>query len=87
MTSFSIIIKHEAEEDLQEIFEYYEGKKEGLGERFINSFDDSLNKLEGNPFSTVNVSSNIRSIVTKIFPYSIYFIVFENSVIIFAVLH
>lgn len=42
MIEFFIIIKEEAEADLISIFDYYEFQMEGLGDRFITSFENSL---------------------------------------------
>lgn len=87
MIEFFIIIREEAETDLISIFDYYEFQMEGLGDRFITSFENSLQKLKNNPFHTFKISDNIRRAVTKKFPYSVYYMVIENTIVIFSVLH
>lgn len=87
MTEFSITIKEEAEVDLISIHDYYEVQRHGLGEQFLYSFENSLQKLKNNPFHTLKINNDIRRIVTKTFPYNIYYIVEGNIIVIFGVLH
>lgn len=87
MIEFSIIIKEDAEDDLIAIFDYYEAKRNGLGVRFAESFENSLQKLKKNPFHTFKITYDIRRAVTERFPYSVYYTIVENFIVIFAVLH
>jgi plasmid stabilization system protein ParE len=84
---FSIIFKDEAETDIAEIINYYQRQSEGLGLRFLDDVERCLQKLIKNPYHTFNLANNIRRIVTQSFPYNIYYMVLENEIIIFAVLH
>ena len=50
MNSWKIIIEDLAQLDIQEVYEWYETGKTGLGEEFLDSFEDTLSKIERNPF-------------------------------------
>ncbi len=87
MIEFSIIIKEEAEADLISIFDYYEAQKDSLGVHFLDRFENSLQKLKNNPFHTFKITKDIRRVVTETLPYSVYYTVVENIIVIFGVLN
>ncbi len=87
MIEFSITIKEEAEVDLISIQDYYEIQRDGLEEQFVDSFENGLQKLKKNPFHTFKINNDIRRMVIKTFPYNVYYIVVENIIVIFGVLH
>jgi plasmid stabilization system protein ParE len=52
VVEFFITIKEDAEEDLIEIFNYYEAQGNDLGAKFLESHENCLKKLKANPFHT-----------------------------------
>ena len=55
-----ITFRKEAEQDIEEIYEWYELKRDGLGEEFLNSIDEVLAKLTFNSKIYPTVNKNIR---------------------------
>jgi hypothetical protein len=47
--AFEVIIKAEAHEDALRAFLYYEGQKEGLGEKFLEALSKRYNDLSNHP--------------------------------------
>ncbi len=75
MNSWKIVIEDLAQLDLQEVYEWYETGKTGLGEEFLESFEDTLSKLERNPFHASSYDETIRSATLKRFPYEVIYLV------------
>lgn len=54
---YEVILHPTAEMDLDEIFKYYEGLREGLGFEFMLSFDSCMNSLATNPTAYFNINN------------------------------
>ena len=75
-----LIISQLAEEDLKEAKEYYNSKKEGLGDEFVSEIEDTLKRITLNPKQYPKVKKDIRKALTNRFSYGIFF-VFKNYII------
>ena len=82
-----IVVKPLAELDLEEIFIWYELKKDGLGEAFVLDFDSTINKIKLNPLYAGFIERNARNASLKRFPYNIIYTVEDNTVFVHAVIH
>lgn len=83
--NYSLLIKQEALEDLQETFDYYEEQRKGLGKRFLDSVEKCMNRLEKNPLHFQIKKKTFREAVVKTFPYLIIFEVIEKEVVVYAI--
>ena len=86
---FDVVLRKDAQLDLDEIFVWYEEQKEGLGFKFIDSFEEVLNKIALNPYYASFILEDARSASLKRFPYEVIYRVNENQqqVRIIAVIH
>lgn len=84
---FEIFLDRSTEQDVDEIFKWYEKQRGGLGFEFLISFDDSLQVLAQNPFAYFNVTKTIQRIAIASFPYNAYYTIKENVVYIHVVMH
>jgi toxin ParE1/3/4 len=82
-----ITFRKEAEKDIEEIYEWYESKRDGLGEEFLGSIDEVLSKLSFNSKIYPLVFKNIRRAFVKRFPFGVFYSEKENSILVFAVMH
>ena len=82
-----IVVKELAKYDIDEIFLWYESKKEGLGLAFIIDFDNTIIKIKRNPFYAGFIEGKARNASLKKFPYNIIFTIEENIVFVHAVIH
>ena len=80
-------IRAAAEADIQEAYEYYEQCREGLGADFLLCIEESLNKITNNPGHYPVVYKNIQRILVKRFPFGIFFVIHEQSIVVLAVMH
>ena len=78
--SYQLLIRPDAEGDFAQAFDWYEGRKPGLGFEFIDAVDDALSALRQNPLAFAKLHREARRILLKRFPYGIYF-VFDGDVI------
>jgi len=66
---------------------YYNQISYELADRFIDNFENTINQIEINPFIYQLRYKNIRIANFSKFPYSIHFIVENESIFILNVLH
>lgn len=85
--TFPIILKTEAECDLAEAKAWYDEQRPGLGEEFLDEVDNALKLLSENPYLAAIAYSDIRRALTKRFPYGVFYLLENDSIIILAVLH
>jgi len=86
-----IIRKPEAQADIREIAEYYEDRREGLGDEFLNEVETTIEKyLTKTPKIFQIITKNIRrTTLNKFSEHSIFYVVNETKqeVQILAVMH
>ena len=86
--SKTLILTPQAEKDFRTAYEWYEEKEVGLGKEFAQSVDLKLASVLQSPKQySVIYKSLVRRALTNRFPFSIYFIDEEDSILIFAILH
>jgi toxin ParE1/3/4 len=72
---------------MQETFQWYEGRQEGLGDDFTAEVENALNRLLISPTSYGIVFHGMRRMAVKRFPYGIYYLVRGELILIVAVFH
>ena len=85
--AFNLIVRLEAEQDLSAAFQWYEGRRIGLGHDFLLQVDAGFRFLERTPLVFPEIYRGIRRHLIKRFPYKIYYLVEETTVVILAVVH
>ncbi|SHI91190.1 Plasmid stabilization system protein ParE [Cruoricaptor ignavus] len=86
--SWKSIIRPSAYLDIEEAADYYFAIEPKLARRFIISFHKTVEKILVNPLGyEIKFSGKIRTVLVKNFPYKIYFVVMDETVVILAVLH
>ena len=73
--------------DIEAAFEWYEGEEAGLGFQFLDELRDSYVRILDHPFGYQDLRSGVRRALTRRFPYSIYFSVEADAIVVLAVLH
>ena len=84
---FELILWPEAEEDIAEAQQWYEDRREGLGDDFEACLDEAFEKLLRYPTVFGIVYSGLRRFQVRRFPYGIYFDVIDETVVVVAVFH
>jgi toxin ParE1/3/4 len=81
------LIRPDAEADLNEAYRWYENQREGLGADFSLCFEESLEKVRRNPQIYPLVHKAVRRGLMRRFPYGLFYVVEEETVVVIGVLH
>jgi ParE toxin of type II toxin-antitoxin system, parDE len=82
MDKYAVELLFWAEQDLNEIANYYENLSKGLGDKFYAEVRSVVESLKIHPFYQKK-DSEIRKKSLKKFPYSIHFRINENDNIVY----
>ena len=84
---YELIVRPEAEADIEESFNWYEDQDHGLGHDFRSEVNRCLELIEARPLMYPEVYRGLRRAVMDLFPYSVYFLVRERRIFISACIH
>ena len=84
--SYRLIVRIEAEMDIQTGYFRYENEVPGLGVQFLNAVDDGFNRISDNPLHYAIIVGGIRRKLVAKFPYGLFFVFEENEVRVLSVL-
>lgn len=84
-----IIIRYQAEVDITDAAIWYHQQQSGLGHEFLAEVDAGITSASENPaqFARLRRKPEVRRVLTKQFPYRIFFIRRSDSIVVFRVLH
>jgi plasmid stabilization system protein ParE len=84
-----LIIRPEPEADLTDAALWYDNREPGLGFELLSEVNSSMARALKNPesFARFRRSPPVRRILTRRFPYRVFFIVRPDAIVVFAVLH
>ncbi|MEN6472666.1 MAG: type II toxin-antitoxin system RelE/ParE family toxin [Syntrophaceae bacterium] len=85
--SLELIIRPEAETDIENAFDWYENRVHGLGSEFLLVLDAIFNSILRNHLLYPVVHRNVRRALTRRFPYAVFFIIQESKIVILSVFH
>lgn len=78
----------EALAELEEAAKYYASQEPGLGEEFVRAIDQQCSRLHANPaLGQTAGRKGLRRLVNRHFPYSLFYHVTEERIVILAVAH
>ena len=84
---YKLIIRPEAKAELLDTFQWYQEQRQGLGYDFKLCVDEVISKIKKNLLIYKKLFRNVRRSVIKRFPFGLFFIVEDNTIIVLAVLH
>ena len=81
-----IIVRPEAEAEVQQAFDWYQEQSEGLGLEFLRAIEACLSGIMRNPLAyTVFKVPNVRRALVRRFPYVLFYLVDDDAIVIIAV--
>ncbi len=81
-----IIVRPEAEAEVQQAFDWYEEQSKGLGLEFLRAIEACLSGVTRNPFAyTVVKDPNVRRALVRRFPYVLFYLIDEEAIVVIAV--
>ncbi len=84
---FEIAFRRAALVEFEEAVVWYEEQRAGLGEEFVREIDAVISSLAESPLRCPLVFGEVRRAVARRFPYSVYFRMRGEKVIVLAVFH
>ena len=85
--SYALVVQSEAVIDIQEAFEWYEMKQEGLGFNFIEEVENGFEKISIHPQYYTSITADFRRYKIKRFPYLIVYEIEDDAVVVNSVRH
>lgn len=83
---FSLDIKISAKEAVLEAFDYYEGKQEGLGVRFLDYWETHIDIIKQDPLLFQKKYKDFRQVLINPYPYHIIYEVEGNLITVYKVI-
>lgn len=83
----SLRFRPEAAADLEEAAIWYEEQKAGLGAQFLARTEETVQRIQENPEHFPVILRNTRRAMLKRFPYSVFFRVLSQEILVVAVMH
>lgn len=76
-----------ADADIEAAFQWFQTEQPGLGLEFLDELRAAYSRIADGPLKYEELRSGIRRALTKRFPYAVYFLIEEQSIVVIAVLH
>jgi toxin ParE1/3/4 len=84
---YSVVFTQVARGESIEAQDWYEGEAAGLGRRFRQAVDAMVERMSDNPRQFPTVFKNVRRALLRRFPYSLFFVVEDDALIVIACFH
>ena len=85
--SWRVIIRPNAEADVQEAWSWYESQRAGLGDELLMEIRAAVRRLEMDPEHRPFYYREFRRLLTRRFPYKLFYRIEGDRVIVFRILH
>ena len=82
-----LIFAPEAEQDIAEAYNWYEGRRLGLGEEFLGCVDASICKICRNPQLYPTIHEDYRRALIRRFPYAVFYEYLDGTIWVYSVFH
>jgi toxin ParE1/3/4 len=84
-----LIVRPEAEADITNGALWYESRESGLGLELISEVHSAIARAVKNSesFTCARRNPMVRRVLTRRFPYRIFFVVRPDAIVVFAVIH
>jgi len=84
---YSVFFTPAARAELIAAQDWYESEAAGLGRRFRQTIDALIERMSDNSRQFPTVFKNIRRALVRRFPYSLFFVVEDDAIIVIACFH
>jgi len=82
-----VLIRSRAEADLREARRWYEEQRRGLGNEMVAAVRQAIRSLEEDPERRPYYYREFRRLLTRRFPYKVFYLVERDRVVVFRILH
>jgi plasmid stabilization system protein ParE len=85
--TYKIIVRPEAQREIQEAFDWYEERSEGLGAEFLRAADACLSGVQRNPAAYQMIHNEVHRALLRRFPYALFYLIREETIVVLACFH
>jgi plasmid stabilization system protein ParE len=82
-----LIVAPEAEQDMAEAYRWYESRRTGLGEEFLDCVDACIQAICRTPKMHAKIHENYRRGLVRRFPYAVFYDYDGASVTVYTIFH
>ena len=75
----------QAEDEVVETRDWYEGRRNGLGGEFRAALEETIDRIAANPLMYPMVHGETQRAILERFPYAVYFRVAGDDIVVLAV--
>jgi plasmid stabilization system protein ParE len=83
----NFVLTHEAVDDADEAYGWYENQRVGLGEEFLGCLESTFEQIRRNPEWSPAVHRQYRRTLVRRFPYAVFYELSGDGITVFAVFH
>jgi plasmid stabilization system protein ParE len=83
----SVVFTPAAKAEFIEAQDWYEGEAKGTGRRFRQAIDVLVERMSANPQQFPVVFKNVRRALLRRFPYSLFFVLEDQTALVIACFH
>lgn len=83
----NITIQPKALQEIEEVWRWYENRREGLGDDFALCVEESLEKISRNPELYPVIHKKIHISLIRRFPYGIFYFIEKDEIVVVGVFH
>lgn len=83
----NLVYTERALSDIDLAVEWYEGQRRGLGQYFLDCLEVGIVQIIKSPEMRGIKYSDVRATPIRRFPYTIYYVVEPNNIVVHAVFH
>lgn len=85
--SLAVLLRPEAEADLEEAYLWYLERGAELGADFVTAVDEGLERIRAHPEGHALVHRNVRRALLRRFPYGLFYVYEGNRINVIACFH
>ncbi len=85
--SYRLVIRRKARADFDEAFDWYEQQRTGLGVEFAERVQVVFDRITATPEIYARVFQEIRQARVRPFPYSVFYRIRDDRIVVLAVFH
>lgn len=85
--SWTLVVRPKAEEDLLRAFRWYQDRRQGLGNEFLEEVDAAFCRIVERPLDAAILYRDVRRVLVRRFPYGVFYVATHSEAQIIAVTH
>jgi plasmid stabilization system protein ParE len=83
----AVVFRASASTQVVDARAWYDKQRQGLGAEFSRSLESAVNRVARNPLSAPVVHQDVRRVLLKRFPYSVFYMVEDDSLLVLSCMH